>query len=82
MTYTDLDSELRHLQHGYAWARRVIAGAAVCLLIIAGIADSTTSTSAEGVSTTPAPHDAPSVQKAPDAPCPAESAVPLRHPSA
>ena len=82
MTYSDLDSELRHLQHGYAWARRVIAGAAVCLLIVAGIADGMASSTAEAVSTSPAPNVAPNVKQAPAAPCPAEPVIPLRHPSA
>lgn len=39
MTSSKLQSQLRHRRHGYAWARRFIAGLTICLALIAGTMD-------------------------------------------
>jgi len=39
MTPYPLHSQLRHRRHGYAWARRFIAGLTICLALLAATMD-------------------------------------------
>lgn len=56
MNPSSLQSQLRYRQHGYAWARRLIAGITVCLLLLVGITkDDINASSTAAVDASPPP---------------------------
>ena len=66
MLRTSLESQLRYRKHGYAWARRVIAGLTVCLVLITGIVERDTLISPTvSVTSTPAPTITPAEPECP-----------------
>jgi len=68
MLRTSLESQLRYRKHGYAWARRVIAGLTVCLVLIAGIVERDTLISPTvSMTSTPAPTVTPDQPECPRA---------------
>lgn len=54
MTPSTLQSQLRHRRHGYAWARRFIAGLTICLALLAATMDRDTLVAAPATAS-PAP---------------------------
>jgi hypothetical protein len=66
MNPSSLQSQLRYRQKGYAWARRLIAGITVCLLLLVGLTkDDLAVSSTAAVDASPPPIVAPAEPQCP-----------------